>query len=81
MKYSTAMLFIVYLLAGFMLLFTGNMYQRSAYLTSANSVSSAVYETANGVTGYFNLRSINERVAEHKERNGPSADHAATGFR
>lgn len=64
MKYSTAMLFIVYLLAGFMLLFTGNMYQRSVYLTSANSVSSAVYETANGVTGYFNLRSINEGLQQ-----------------
>lgn len=60
MKYSTAMLFIVYLLLGCVLLFTGNMYQHSAYLTSANAVSSSVFETANGVTGYFHLRSINE---------------------
>lgn len=64
MKYSTAMLFIVYLLLGCVLLFTGNMYQHSAYLTSANAVSSSVYETAHGVTGYFNLRSINEGLQE-----------------
>lgn len=64
MKYSTAMLFIVYLLLGCVLLFTGNMYQHSAYLTSANAVSSSVFETANGVTGYFHLRSINEGLQE-----------------
>ena len=43
-----------------MLLFQGNPYQHHIYLTSANAVSSAVYETANNVTSYFNLRDINE---------------------
>lgn len=62
MKYSTAMLFIVYVALSCILLFTGNMYQQSVYLTSANAVSSSVYETASGVTGYFNLRSINEEL-------------------
>lgn len=62
MKYSTAMLFVVYVLIGCALLFTGNMYQHSVYLTSANAVSSTVYEASNGVTGYFNLRSINEEL-------------------
>lgn len=62
MKYSTAMLFIVYVLLSCILLFTGNVYQRSIYLTSANAVSSAIYETSNGVTGYFNLRSINDQL-------------------
>lgn len=64
MKYSSAMLFIVYMLIGCVLLFTGNMYQHSAYLTSANVVSSTVYETTHGVTGYFHLRSINEGLLE-----------------
>lgn len=63
-KYSTAMLFVVYILLGCTLLFTGNMYQRSVYLTSANAVTSTVYEASNGVTGYFNLRSINEKLQE-----------------
>lgn len=58
------MLFVVYLLIGCVLLFTGNMYQHSVYLTSANAVSSTVYEASNSVTGYFNLRSINKSLLE-----------------
>ena len=64
MKYSTAMLFIVYMLIGGVLLFTGNMYRHSAYLTSANTVTSSVYSASNTVTGYFNLRSINESLQQ-----------------
>lgn len=60
MKYSTAMLFIVLVLISCALLFTGNTYQESVYLTSANRVSSSIYGVSQGVTGYFNLRSINE---------------------
>lgn len=56
------MLFIIYVLIGCVLLFTGNLYQHTAFLTSANSVTSSVYETANGVSGYFNLRSVNESL-------------------
>lgn len=54
------MLFVLLVLISCALLFTGNVYQSSVYLTSANAVSSTVYETSHGVTGYFNLRSINE---------------------
>lgn len=43
-----------------MLLFNGNPYQHHVYLTSANSMASSVYETASGVSSYFNLRDINE---------------------
>ena len=43
-----------------MLLFQDNPYQRHVYLTSANSVSSAVYQISHNVTSYFNLRDINE---------------------
>ncbi len=60
MKYSTAMLFIVFVLVSCILLFSGNLYQQSVYLTSANAVSSGIYGVSHGITGYFNLRSINE---------------------
>lgn len=59
-KYSTGMLFIVLVLISLALLFSGNLYQQSIYLTSAGAVTSSVYSTAHGITGYFNLRSINE---------------------
>ena len=52
--------YVLFVVASCMLLFQGNPYQHHIYLTSANAVSSAVYETANNVTSYFNLRDINE---------------------
>lgn len=52
--------FAFYVVISCMLLFQGNPYQHHVYLTSANSVSSAVYETSHNVTSYFNLRDINE---------------------
>ncbi len=54
------MLFIVFVLVSCILLFSGNLYQQSVYLTSANAVSSGIYGVSHGITGYFNLRSINE---------------------
>lgn len=43
-----------------MLLFNRNPYQRHVYLTSASVASASVYDAAHSVTGYFNLRGINE---------------------
>ena len=53
-------LFTVYAVIGRILLFNSNPYQHSVYLTSANSISTGVYNAATGVTSYFNLRNINE---------------------
>ena len=53
-------LFTVYAVIGCILLFNSNPYQHSVYLTSANSISTGVYNAATGVTSYFNLRNINE---------------------
>ena len=46
--------------AGCALLFSRNPYQHHVYLSSANSIASAVYKTTNNVTSYFSLRDINE---------------------
>ncbi len=59
-KYSSWFLFALYIVAGCALLFARNPYQHHVYLTSANSISSAVYKTTNNVTSYFSLREINE---------------------
>lgn len=59
-KWRPWMLFVVYVVLSCVLLFSGNPYQHSVYLTSANSVSSGIYQTATNVTSYFNLRDINE---------------------
>jgi len=41
-------------------MFGDNLYQHSIYLTSAGGVSNGVYSVFNNVTGYFNLRDINQ---------------------
>lgn len=59
LRYSAWILFVVYVLISCSLLFKSNPYQHALYLTSANSVSSGIYNTATGITSYFNLRDIN----------------------
>lgn len=53
-------LFAIYAIISCILLFHGNPYQQAVYLTSANTLSAKVYNTATGITSYFNLRNINE---------------------
>lgn len=45
-----------------MLLIDNNIYQQSVYLTSANNVSGGIFDVWSQVTGYFHLKSINERL-------------------
>ncbi|MDE6090093.1 MAG: rod shape-determining protein MreC [Duncaniella sp.] len=59
-KYSSWFLFILYLVAGFALLFSRNPFQHHIYLSSANVVTSGLYRMTNNVTSYFSLRDINE---------------------
>ena len=59
-RYSSWFLFVIYLIAGSVLLFSGNPFQHHVYLTSANEVSSGLYKASNSVTSYFSLKEINE---------------------
>ena len=64
LKYSTWFVLTFYVLLSCILLFRGNSYQQSVFLTSANAVTGSVYGTASNVTGYFNLKQINEDLQE-----------------
>lgn len=59
-RYSTWILFAIYVAVSLWLLFARNPFQRHLYLTSANAVSSTLYSATNSVTSYFYLRDINE---------------------
>lgn len=59
-RHSKWLVFVAYLVASLVLLFTFNPYQHHVWLTSAGRVTGAVYGVANGVTSYFNLRENNE---------------------
>lgn len=63
-KYGSWFLFVIYLAISCVWLFTDRRYQQSVYLTSANAVSSSVYEMSSNVTGYFNLRGINNDLQQ-----------------
>lgn len=58
-KYSTWFVFIFYVLMSCILLVRNNTYQQSVYMTSANAVSSTVYQMTTDITGYFGLRRTN----------------------
>jgi rod shape-determining protein mreC len=60
LKWRPWMLFCIYVVISCILLFNNNPYQHSVYLTSANALTTSVYEMAYNVTSYFNLRGINE---------------------
>ena len=63
-KHCAWFIFAIYVILSLVLLFKDNPYQQSVYLTSANSVSAAVYKAFNNVTAYFHLRDINESLQE-----------------
>ncbi len=56
--------FLLLVIISLVMLFNNNPYQQSVYLTSANSMSAAVYEGINSVTGYLDLKDINEDLHE-----------------
>lgn len=54
------MLLIIYTVASCVLLFHSNPYQHHVFLTSANTVSAAVYGSVSDLNQYFHLREVNE---------------------
>lgn len=59
-KHSPWLVFVLYVVLSCIMLFQTNPYQQSVYLTSANALTASVYEAFSNITGYFNLRDINE---------------------
>ena len=64
LKYNYWFLFILLEVISFTLLFRFNNYQGSAFFTSSNQLAGMVYETANKVTGYFHLKTINDDLVQ-----------------
>lgn len=61
-RYLKWFIFTLYVILSLILLVTNNRYQQSVYLTSANAVTGGIFNTWSQVTGYFNLKSINESL-------------------
>jgi len=52
-------------LISLILLFQSNPYHRSVWFGSASAVTGGLYNTANNITGYFALQSINQELLAH----------------
>lgn len=61
-RYSKWFVFTIYVVLSCILLFSNNSYQQSVYLTSANAITGGIFNVASQVSGYFNLKSINESL-------------------
>lgn len=68
LKYSNTLLFAFLFILSVVLLFSSNLFHTSIWFSSANVVSSRVFGIANGVSGYFNLRSINLSLQQSNAR-------------
>lgn len=64
LRYGTWFVFAFYVLLSLVLLFSGRSYNQSIWFTSANALTGGIYRASNGVSGYFNLRSINKELQE-----------------
>ena len=64
LKYNYWFLFIFLEMISLVLLFRFNHYQGSAYFTTSNCLAGFVYETANQVTEYFHLKTINDDLVQ-----------------
>lgn len=63
-RHSTWLVFALCASISLVMLFNGNPFQRHVFMTSASAVASTVYEATENVTGYFNLREINEDLQQ-----------------
>lgn len=61
-KYSSWIVFAFYVIVSCVFLFDKNPYQHHVYMSSAGKFTASVYDLANNVTSYFNLREINEEL-------------------
>lgn len=68
LKYSKWFVFAVYVVLSCILLVQGSAFRQSIYLSSANKVTGTIFETASDVTGYFNLREINNSLQASNAR-------------
>jgi len=63
-RYSNFLVFLALEVAAFLLIGYNNPYPRSSILSTANDAVAWQHEQINEITGYFNLRSQNELLAE-----------------
>lgn len=67
-RFGSWFIFAFYVILSCVILFTYNSYHSSIYFSSANAISSSVYGITSEITGYFNLKEINQDLEENNAR-------------
>lgn len=68
LRYGAWFIFFFYVILSCAILFTYNVYHSSIYFSSANKITGSIYGLTSDVTGYFNLKSINESLEANNAR-------------
>ncbi|MBC9797728.1 rod shape-determining protein MreC [Sinomicrobium weinanense] len=61
-------LFLVLLILSLFFTIRSHSYHKSKFINSANWVTGGLYETANGISGYFGLKKYNRQLVEENRR-------------
>lgn len=66
-RYSILLLFLLLEIVAFVLLVHYNNFQKSAVLSSANSISAGIYNISSNVSSYFSLKEQNKVLSEENQ--------------
>ena len=67
-RYKTTLLYLLLLLISLVFTIDSHSYHRSKYFNSANWVSGSIYNTADGITQYFELDEENRKLVEENKQ-------------
>jgi rod shape-determining protein MreC len=67
-QYHVLFLFIILEIISFVFIFNYNNYQKSRFLNSSDHLFGAIYDRYSSITDYFQLASVNKRLAEENAR-------------
>ncbi len=68
LKNYAFLLFLILEVISFTLIYNFNSYQKSKYLNSSNKVTATIYNSFSAVGNYFNLASVNRKLAMENSR-------------
>ncbi len=67
-RYKTSLLYLLLLLISLAFTIDSHSYHRSKYFNSSNRISGSIYNTADGITQYFNLNEENKKLVEENKK-------------
>ncbi|MGB5202675.1 rod shape-determining protein MreC [Eudoraea sp.] len=67
-RYKTSLLYLLLLLISLGFTIDSHSYHRSKFFNSSNRISGSIYNTADGITQYFNLNEENKKLVEENKK-------------